>query len=330
MKSQRTKAADTGATAAHGAHGAPRGSGRGTEAIGPPPAPTAEHGRTGRAPRRPGTRRKTGGFEALEPRSASRGTSGAPPGPNAKPTPESAPECGLPTERRGESLRLVGYARVSTTGQAEEGVSLEEQERRIRLYADAQGAFLVGIEVDRGLSAKTMARRPGLARALDLLGRREASALVAVKLDRVTRSIRDVIALVERARREGWRLVSLGEQLDTESAMGKFFVHMLGALAELERAQIGERTKAALGELRRQGRRVSGKPRFGYAFRAERVVEVPEEFAVLRRLQKLQAEGLGAKAIATRMNDAKDYNPRTRRPWHHGTVRDVLARAAKQ
>jgi len=230
--------------------------------------------------------------------------------------------------RPDEPLRLVGYARVSTAGQADNGISLDEQERRIRLYADANGAALVGIEMDRGLSAKTMARRPGLARALDLMRRGEASALVAVKLDRVTRSIRDVIALVERARREGWRLVSLGEQLDTESAMGKFFVHMLGALAELERAQIGERTKAALGELRRQGRRVSGKPPFGYAFRNGLVVEVPQELAILKRLQELQAEGLGAKSIATRMNDDKGFNPRTGRPWFHGTVRDVLTRAA--
>jgi DNA invertase Pin-like site-specific DNA recombinase len=237
----------------------------------------------------------------------------------------------LSTRRRRRAAHapgtVIGYARVSTFDQATEGVSLEAQRRMIEAHCRAHGLALLRIEEDRGISAKTTARRPGLARAREALRRGEASALVATKLDRVTRSIRDAIALIEQAERERWRLVSLGESLDTETPMGKFFVHMLGALAELERAQIGERTKAALAELRRQGRRVSGRPPFGYSFDSGRVVEVPAELELLGRLRRLEAQGLGPKAVAARMNAAGLLHPRTGRPWFHGTVRDILARA---
>jgi hypothetical protein len=59
-------------------------------------------------------------------------------------------------------------------------------------------------------------------------------------------------------------------------------------------------------------------------------VEVPEEQAVLRRLKRLRVKGLGAKAIAVRLNAAGVVNPRTGRTWHHGTVRDVLATAVRR
>ncbi len=293
MRKRRTKAADEAAT---GAHGAPRADGGGAgapEAGVPAVAPKGAHG-------------------------GSRGAGGSP---------ATGSTSGATTGGR-RPLRLAGYGRVSTAGQADNGISLDEQDRRIRQYAEAHGAALVAVEMDRGLSGRTT-RRPGLQRILDLLKGGDADGVVVARLDRLSRSLKDAADLFARAQLEGWQIHSLNENLDTSSPSGRFVCHVLAAMAQWEREMASERTKAALGEIRRQGRRVSGKPRFGYAFRGERVVEVPEEFAVLRRLQKLQAEGLGAKAIATRMNDAKDCNPRTRRPWHHGTVRDILLRAAK-
>jgi len=232
--------------------------------------------------------------------------------------------------RRGTDPGVIGYARVSTAGQVEEGVSLEAQRRMIEAHCAMHGLTLLRVEEDRGISAKSTARRPGLARAREALRRGEASALVATKLDRVTRSIRDVITLVEEARREGWRLVSLGESLDTESAMGKFFVHMLAALAELERAQIGERTKAAMAELRRQGRKVSSRPPLGFRFEGERVVEDPAEQEVLGRMLELQDAGAGEYAVASALNREGVVNPRTGRPWFHGTVRAILRSAGRR
>lgn len=293
MKNRRTKA-DRAATAAHGAHGAAVGAPGEPEAKRQAGAPTGAHERRGRG-------------------------SGA--------TPGSSGGAG-PGAQAVRPLRLVGYARVSTAGQADNGISLEEQDRRIRQYAEAHGAALVAVEMDRGLSGRTT-RRPGLQRVLDLLKRGDADGVVVARLDRLSRSLKDAADLFARAQAEGWQIHSLNENLDTGSPSGRFVCHVLAAMAQWEREMASERTRAALAEIKRQGRRVSGKPPFGYAFRGDRVVEVPEELAVLRRLRELQAEGLGAKAIATRMNEAKAFNPRAGRAWHHGTVRDVLARAAR-
>lgn len=225
------------------------------------------------------------------------------------------------------ALRLIGYCRVSTVGQARDGVSLDEQRQRIGKYAEAHGYTLVGFETDAGASGKSM-NRPAFQRALQRLRDGEADGLVAVKLDRISRSIRDVIDLVTRADREGWALHSLGERLDTSSAVGRFAVHLFGALAELERAQIGERTRSALDELRRQGRRVSGKPPFGYAFRAGRLVEEPGEQRTLARVLELRAAGHGAKTIARVLNAEGRLNSRTGSGWSHGTIGHILDRMA--
>ena len=172
-----------------------------------------------------------------------------------------------------------------------------------------------------------MANRPALQRALAVLKAGEADGLMVLKLDRLSRSIKDVITLVERSEREGWRLVSLAEHLDTSNAVGRFTVHLLGALAQLEREQISERTKTAMAELRRRGRRISGSPPFGYRFDRDQVVAAPAEQRVLKRLLALHAEGYGSWKVTQILNRESRNNPRTGRKWSEGTVRSILATA---
>ena len=236
--------------------------------------------------------------------------------PGRETAPQSAPD---------GPVRLLGYLRVSTAGQAENGVSLDAQRSRISAYAEAHGAEIVGFEVDRGVSARTT-RRPALQRALRRLGVGEAEGLVVVRLDRLSRSTRDVLALAATAEREGWQLHSLTEHLDTSSPAGRFTLTILAALAQMERELVAERTREAMAELRRQGRRISGRPPYGYRFDDGKLVEVPEEQHLVRRLKRLKAQGLGSKAIATRLNERGLVNPRTQRPWFHGTLRDIVAR----
>ena len=218
-----------------------------------------------------------------------------------------------------------GYARVSTAGQAADGISLAEQHHRISQYAQAHGFELVGVEIDRGVSGKSMGR-PALQRALTRLAAGEAGGLVAVKLDRLSRSIRDTLDLVERSEREGWQLHSIAERLDTGSAVGRFTVHLLGALAQLEREQNAERTRGALAELRRQGKRISGKPPYGYRFEGDAVVAVEEEQQVVERLMALRDEVKGARTIAKRLAAAGVLNSRTGRDWTPSTVASILRR----
>ena len=228
--------------------------------------------------------------------------------------------------------RLIGYARVSTEEQAREGVSLGAQQERLRAYVVAHEAELVGLEVDAGISGKVgPCGRPGLARVLAALRDGEADGLLVLKLDRLSRSTRDVLDLVDESRRQGWRLVSVGEHLDTGSAAGRLVVTVLAALSEMEREQIGERTRFAMHAIAREGRGRSRLTPYGWRT-ADGEAELREgdrrelkphegEQAILRRMVALRASGLGALRIARELGT----NPRMGRPWNRGGVASVLA-----
>ncbi len=222
--------------------------------------------------------------------------------------------------------RFIAYVRVSTGEQAASGLSLAAQRRRLTAYVAAHGLTLADVAEDAGISARRTNNRPALQRALSALSRGEADGLVAVKLDRLSRTTRDVLDLVARAEREGWALHSIEERLDTASPQGRFVTTSLGAMAQLKREQAAERTRVAMAELRRQGRRVSGKPPWGYRFDCGRVVADTDEQVILTRMLVLRAEGLGAKRIAAALNEAGGTNPRTNRAWTHGAIQAVLRR----
>jgi site-specific DNA recombinase len=155
--------------------------------------------------------------------------------------------------------RVIGYIRVSTTTQAEEGVSLDVQKSRIEAYAFGMGLDLVRIEVDAAQSAKTLAR-PALQRALAALDAGEAEGLVVLKLDRLTRSITDLAKLLEQYFASRFTLLSLGDSIDTRTAGGRMVLNILTTVSQWEREVISERTKAALTELKIQGKKL-GQPR---------------------------------------------------------------------
>ncbi len=221
--------------------------------------------------------------------------------------------------------RVIGYARVSTEDQVRTGCSLDAQAARIGAYCTAHGYELVEVVTDAGISARTM-KREGLEGILRRLKRREADGLVAVKLDRVSRSTQDVLTLVETAERQRWSLHSIEEHLDTSSPHGRFVVTVLAALAQLEREQAAERVRSAMAHLRRKGKKISGRPPFGFRFEGSDLVEVGEEQEVLGRIQDLAGAGHGATEIARRLG----RHPRTGRRWRRQTVAKVLGTSARR
>lgn len=240
-------------------------------------------------------------------------------------------------------LRLVGYIRVSTEDQALHGVSLDAQRTRLRAYAKAHGHQLVRIEVDDGVSGKVKPlKRTGLSAALASVRGREADGLVFLKLDRLSRSVRHVLDIADDAKRQGWHLLSVSEHIDTSTAAGKFTLGVLGLLAEMEREQIAERTRFGMAELQRQGRARSRFLPFGYRVRGaakatalrpgggRELVEHADEQALLRRMLRAKAKGLGAQRIAGVLNKAGATNPRTKLPWSTGTVAAILRTAARR
>ncbi|ABS65792.1 Resolvase domain [Xanthobacter versatilis] len=141
---------------------------------------------------------------------------------------------------------LIGYARVSTGDQ-----NLDLQ-RQALIAAGCQR-----LHEDSGVSG-AMVIRPGLRRALKTA--RAGDVLVVWRLDRLGRSIKDLIDIVGQLQQRGIGFLSLQEQIDTTSAAGRFYLHMLAALAEFERELIRDRTRAGLDAARSRGV-VMGRPR---------------------------------------------------------------------
>ena len=188
--------------------------------------------------------------------------------------------------------RTIGYVRVSTDDQAENGVSLEAQEARIRAFAEAMARPLAEVVVDAGQSAKNLTR-PGLTKILDEIRAGTVGAVIVVKLDRLTRSVRDLGSLLDLAAKHDVALLSVGESLDTSSAAGRMVVHMLGVVAQWEREAAGERTRSSLTHLRRSAR-VYGRTPFGYRRSGDRLVTDPNEQIALDRVRTMHADGEGA------------------------------------
>jgi DNA invertase Pin-like site-specific DNA recombinase len=163
-----------------------------------------------------------------------------------------------------ETTKAVGYIRVSTDSQAEHGVSLEAQKAKIEAYAALYELTLVDIVVDAGVSAKTL-DRPGLTRALAMLRKGEASALLVAKLDRLTRSVKDLGTLVEDYfASDKITLLSVADAIDTRTAAGRLVLNVLGSVAQWERETIGERTSEAMAHKREQGQRTSLHAPYGF------------------------------------------------------------------
>jgi site-specific DNA recombinase len=222
----------------------------------------------------------------------------------------------------------VGYVRVSTAYQVEDGVSLDAQEERLRSWAAANGYDLVAVYRDEGVSGKRADNRPGLQRALSEACKSKG-VLVTFSLSRLARSTRDAIDIAERLEKCGAELASLSERIDTTSASGRAFFRIMAVIAEFERDQTSERTKMALSHIRKSGRKTGGSVPYGYRLAADgrSLVREEREQRALALLRALKADGLSLRSIGARL-EAAGYGPRSGGSWNPKVVRALSQRAA--
>ncbi|MBI5443875.1 MAG: recombinase family protein [Deltaproteobacteria bacterium] len=216
-----------------------------------------------------------------------------------------------------QTQRAIGYIRVSTAGQAVDGISLEAQEARIRAWSEANGYELGSVHVDAGISGKRADNRPGLQAALVEI--QKGAALVVYSLSRLARSTKDAISIAEALDRKGADLVSLSERIDTTSAAGKMVFRMLAVLAEFERDLTAERTSAALAHKKAKGEKYGPVP-FGYTEISGRLAAVQAEADVVLEILERRAAGESLRAIAYDLN-ARGVATKQGKRWHASTIR---------
>lgn len=218
--------------------------------------------------------------------------------------------------------RAIGYTRVSTEDQANEGVSLDAQKAKLEAWAGLNGYDLGEIFTDAGISGKRANNRPALQAALKEI--QKGDALVVYSLSRLARSTRDTLDIADVLERKGADLVSIQEHIDTTTAAGKMVFRMLAVLNEFERDQISERTKAALEYKRSKGEKTGGYVPFGYDLANGHLVENEAEQGIIRLIEKFKHDGESLCAIARNLEAKGLKTKRGQTSWHHQSIRQIL------
>ena len=197
-------------------------------------------------------------------------------------------------------MRVFGYARVSTTEQADEGASLAAQQQQIAGYAMMKGWQVAEHFVERGVFGSTpLAARPEGSRMLAV---GKGDIIVTAKLDRAFRSAANALAVLEEFKMQGvgLHMIDLGGDV-TSNGISKMVFTILAAVAEGERDRIRERIRDAKRHLTSQGVFGGGKRPFGYDIvldgETSRMVPNAAEMAVIGRMKTMRQEGATYRAI---------------------------------
>jgi site-specific DNA recombinase len=217
--------------------------------------------------------------------------------------------------------KAIGYVRVSTDKQADRGVSLDAQTEKIRAMAVVHGVELVDIIVDAAESAKSL-NRPGMERLQALVSAGEVQTVIIAKLDRLTRSVKDLAELLERFQRRGVSLVSVSESLDTGSAAGRLVLNIMTAVSQWEREAIGERTAAAM-QHKKSRRQVYNHTPYGFQRVGERLIPDPKEQEIAIEVRQMRASGNSLREIAGRLNE-RGIPSKQGGSWYASTVASLV------
>lgn len=221
------------------------------------------------------------------------------------------------------------YIRVSTIKQAEEGYSLDAQRSRLDGYCRAQGWTVEDkhVYIDAGISGKTT-DRPAYRDMLQAVEKDGLGRVVAIKMDRFSRSVRDFLELLDYCENHNCAVVSLGESIDTSTPIGRMMITVIAAVAEMEKDTIKERLMSGRAQKATQGGHAGGAIEFGYSYSGEDNWTINEDqAATVKRIFRLFLRGCTLTRVAAILNK---WNLKTARGsrWYPATVRYILSNGA--
>jgi DNA invertase Pin-like site-specific DNA recombinase len=190
----------------------------------------------------------------------------------------------MPKKTVKKTNKAAVYVRVSTEEQAKEGFSLAGQEQALKDHAKLLGYDVYKIYRDEGKSAKDM-HRPAMQQMLKDAEKRYFSAIIVYKLDRFSRSLKDLILTIEKLKEINIDFVSVQDRIETASASGKLMFHIISSFAEFERDIISERTRFGMVEKAKEGGVVSKAP-LGYKIIDGQLIIDPVEAEKVRIIFK--------------------------------------------
>ena len=225
-------------------------------------------------------------------------------------------------------MKVIGYIRVSTDRQVDEGFGLEIQRSVIAQWAKSNGHKLVDVLADEGISGTLgVEHRPALSEALVHVAEGRVAGVVVARLDRLARTL----AVQEATLAHVWKhegkvfAVDLGEVLqdDPEDPMRTAIRQFMGVFAQLERSMIAARLRAGRRIKHEQGGYAYGAPPFGYRSEAGVLVPDDREQLVVRRIKQLVADGSSVRGICEVLN-REHLHPKRSQTWHPGTLARIV------
>lgn len=223
-----------------------------------------------------------------------------------------------------EDKKIAGiYIRVSTEDQAREGFSLGEQEEKLKQLCAFKEYQVYKVYQDRGISAKDMEHRPGFQEMMDDMRKGKINYIVAYKLDRVTRSVRDLELLIAELEKYNCYLICERDDVNTSTANGRFFVRMLTVLSQLEIEVVSERTKFGMNGAIKAGH-LPGTCPLGYYRDKDKVVKIdPNTKDIVKRIFNMYLEGKSYYQISCILDEEKVLYPEHNK-WTEAAVRTII------
>lgn len=217
------------------------------------------------------------------------------------------------------------YIRVSTEEQAKFGYSIKAQKEKLLNYALIKEWKIYDIYIDEGLSGKDL-NRPKIIKLLKDIEDNKVNNVLVFKIDRLTRSTKDLINLIEFFQKKNCEFNSLTESIDTSSPTGRMFIKIIGLFAEFERETIAERIKLGLERKVKEGYSIcSSTVSYGYMKeKGNNIQKINKEESYI--VKKIYKEYLNGKSIKEIKNELITKNIKTKKDkeWTNKTIRDIL------
>lgn len=231
--------------------------------------------------------------------------------------------------KEGFKMRALIYTRVSTQEQANEGISLDNQLEKIKAYCFARSWQVIDVIIDDGYSGKNL-NRPGMQKIISMAKVKGFDVVVTYKLDRLTRSVKDLGYLIEDVfNKQDIAFTSVTDNFDTSTANGKLILNILGSVAQWERDIIAERTKDVLN-FKKDNKKVYNHCPLGFLVDNEgNLIEDTKEQKTITYINQLRKDGLSLSKIANRLNN-ENIPTKKGGNWYKSTIKNILENSIYQ
>jgi site-specific DNA recombinase len=222
-------------------------------------------------------------------------------------------------------VKAVGYTCLNTLSQQPRNFTLEVQQRIIRGFVNSHG-WELGSIYEEVISTGNVKDQPKLDEIIADSGKGKFDVLVVARLDRLTRNIRKLNALISTVcMKNGVGLVSIEERLDTFTESGRLALQVIDIVTKWDTKRISDRTREIIARKRAKGERVGHAP-FGYTYRDKKLVAVEGELKTVNLIREQREKGLSYHKIAKMLNDGHIASKRGG-IWYAETVKTVFRKS---